>query len=435
MWEIAFILMLILANGLFAMSELAIVSARQTRLERRAKAGARGAQVALDLARAPNRFLSTVQIGITLVGILAGAVGGATLAEKIAASLAQVAVIAPYSEPLGLIAVVLPTFYLSLVLGELVPKRLALTNAEAIATAVSQPMTWLAKLGSPIVHLLTWSTDVVLGIFRVRPSSEPPITEEEVKILIEQGAHAGVFEPAEKEILNRVFRLGDYRAVDLMTPRTEIVWLDLEDPPTQILDQIKSSGFSRFPVARESLDQVRGIVRAKDLLVQYAAGGQLSLNSLLREPIYVPEGTPAIRLLELFKKSGSHIALVVDEYGGIQGLITHHDVLESIVGDISERPGVGDQRAVRREDGSWLLDGLLTIDEFKEIFAGVTLPGEDEAEYHTIGGFAMQYMERIPSVGDHFETAGMRFEVVDMDARRIDKLLVSLAGRIPETKA
>jgi putative hemolysin len=216
-----------------------------------------------------------------------------------------------------------------------------------------------------------------------------------------------------------------------MTPRTDIVWLDLEDPQSQILEQIKSSGFSRFPVARESLDQVRGIVRAKDLLGQCALDGQIALSSVLREPIYVPEGISAAKILELFKKSGAHIALVVDEYGGIQGLITHHDVLEAIVGDISERSGILEQKALRRDNGSWLIDGLLSIDEFKDIFKGVRLPREDEGEYHTIGGFVMLHTGRIPSVGDHFETAGLRFEVIDMDERRIDKLLVSPVSPLP----
>jgi putative hemolysin len=425
--EIIFILLLIIANGVFSMAEIAIIYARQSRLERKSRSGDRGAQLALELARAPNRFLSTVQIGITLVGILAGAVGGATLADKIASSLAGISHVATYREPLGLAAVVLPTTYLSLVLGELVPKRLALSHAERIAAAVSKPMTSLAKLGSPLVRLLTFSTDAVLRIFGVRPGAEPPVTQEEVKFLIEQGARAGVFEAAEREILHRVFRLGDYRVEDLMTPRTEVVWLDPDDPPATILEQIKSSGFSRFPGARESLDKVHGIIRAKDLLVHYGAQGQIALNSILREPTYVPEGTPAITLLELFKKSGAHIALVVDEFGGIQGLVTHHDVLEAMVGDLAEIPGAADRRAVRRDDGSWLIDGLLSIDEFKEIFKSAPLPGEDEAVYHTIAGFVMQQLGRIPAPGDHFEAAGLRFEIVDMDGRRIDKLLVSSA--------
>jgi putative hemolysin len=421
--EVLLIVLLIVANGVFSMSEIAILSARQTRLERKAKAGHGGARLALELARSPNRFLSTVQIGITLVGILAGAVGGATLAETVGAFFGQWPALAPYGEPLGLAAVVIPTTYLSLVIGELVPKRLALASAERIACAVSKPMTSLSRLGSPIVKILTLSTEVVLRAFRIRPSSEPPVTEEEVKILIEQGAHAGVFEQAEKEIVHRVFRLGDYRAVDLMTRRTEVVWLDIKDPPMVILERIKASGFSRFPVAPDTLDQVCGIVRAKDLLAQCAAEGKIDLNGVLREPIYVPESTPAITLLELFKKSGAHIALVVDEYGGIRGLITHHDVLESIVGDISETPGVIEQKAVQREDGSWLIDGLLSIDDFRDIFPKIALPGVEEC--HTVGGFAMLHLERVASAGDHFEIAGLRFEIVDMDARRIDKLLVS----------
>jgi len=422
-FEIVFLFLLILANGVFAMCEIALISARKTRLQQQAAAGNRGARIALEIANAPGHFLSTVQIGITLVGILAGAFGGATLAENIAASVKRVPLLAPYSEAAGIGVVVSAITYLSLVFGELVPKRLALRQPERIAMAAAQPMRLLAKITSPVVHFLTFSTEMVLRALGVGPSQNAPITEEEVKIMIEQGTRAGVFEQAERDIVERVFRLGDQRISALLTPRTDVVWLDLNDPSQEIIRKI-TSGFSRFPVGQDSLDKVLGIVRAKDLLAQYLANQSIDLKASLRHPLFVPESMRALKILDLFKQSGAHVALVVDEYGGVQGLVTHHDILEAIGGDILPETSPTEQPAIKQEDGSWLIDGMLTIAEFKEILELARLPGEEQGGYDTVGGFALQQMGRIPSAGDHFETAGLRLEVVDMDGRRIDKLLV-----------
>ncbi len=422
-FEIVFLFLLILANGVFAMCEIALISARKTRLQQQAAAGNRGARIALEIANAPGHFLSTVQIGITLVGILAGAFGGATLAENIAASVKRVPLLAPYSEAAGIGVVVSAITYLSLVFGELVPKRLALRQPERIAMAAAQPMRLLAKITSPVVQFLTFSTEMVLRALGVGPSQNAPITEEEVKIMIEQGTRAGVFEQAERDIVERVFRLGDQRISALLTPRTDVVWLDLNDPSQEIIRKI-TSGFSRFPVGQDSLDKVLGIVRAKDLLAQYLANQSIDLKASLRHPLFVPESMRALKILDLFKQSGAHVALVVDEYGGVQGLVTHHDILEAIGGDILPETSPTEQPAIKREDGSWLIDGMLTIAEFKEILELARLPGEEQGGYDTVGGFALQQMGRIPSAGDHFETAGLRFEVVDMDGRRVDKLLV-----------
>lgn len=423
--EVLFIILLILGNGVLAMSELAIVSARKARLKHLAERGSDGAGVALKLAEDPNQFLSTVQIGITLVGILAGAFGGATLAEQLGGRLQQIPMIAPYSEAVGVVLVVLAITYLSLIFGELVPKRLALSGAERIASAIAKPMQFLSIIASPAVRLLSLSTEAVLKLVGQRPSVEPPVTEEEIRIMIRQGITAGVFEEAEVNLVENVFRLGDRRVSAIMTTRHGLTWLDIDDPPEVHQRIIAESVHSRFPVCKGSIDNVIGVVRAKDLLAQHVTGQPLNISATLRQPLLIPETTRALKALEIFKQTGRHVALVVDEFGGTEGLVTHHDVLEAIVGDI---PVTGEQvelRVVQREDGSWLVDGSLLIDEFKALFRLRSLPGEEDDTFQTIGGFVMMYMGRIPSSGEYFEWNGLRIEVIDMDGRRIDKLLIA----------
>jgi putative hemolysin len=422
--EVIVIFLLIIANGLFAMSEIAVISARKVRLEQWANEGDARAGVALELANAPNRFLSTVQVGITLVSTLAGAFGGATIAEQMAVRLETIAFLAPYSHAISLGLVVLGITYFSLVIGELVPKRLALNNPERIASAFGVPMRSLSVIASPVVHLLGLSTDLVLRVLGVRPSGEPPITEEEIKVLIEQGTRAGMFDEAEQDMVERVFRLGDRRVSALMTPRTKIIWLNLEDSAEEIQAKITESIYSRFPVYQGSRDNVLGMIHVKDLFDRGLGCRPLDLQEVLQHPVFVPESMRALKVLELFKQSGTPIALVIDEYGHIQGLVTLNDVLEALVGDIPTVDELTEPQAVQREDGSWLLDGMLPVDEFKEIFAVAKLPGEETEEYQTLGGFVMLYMERIPMAGDHFAWGGLRFEVVDMDGNRVDKVLV-----------
>ena len=422
--EILVIFLLFIANGIFAMSEIAVVSAKRVRLQERANKGDAGARLALELANAPQDFLSSVQIGITLVGILMGALGGGTLAAAVAANLERVPLLSPYSKALGVGIVVLGLTYLSLVIGELVPKRLALNSPERIASAVARPMRWLAVLASPVVRLLTVSTNVLLRILRVKPSTEPPVTEEEIQVLIEQGTQAGVFEEAEQDMVTGVFRLGDRHVSTIMTPRTEIVWLDLEDSPEETRRKITESGHTQFPVGQGSLDNILGVVQSKDLLTRCLANQlPVDLKAVLQRPLLVPETKPVLQAIELFRESRKHIALVIDEYGGLQGMVTINDILEGIVGDL---PAMGEAApgAVQREDGSWLLDGLMPVDEFKEILQVGELPGEERGYYHTLGGFVMTHLGRIPSAADHFEWNGLRFEVVDMDGRRVDKVLV-----------
>jgi putative hemolysin len=424
--EILIILLLIIVNGVFAMSGMAVVAARKSRLEDRADKGSARAKAALELAGAPNRFLSTVQVGITSIGILAGAFGGRTIADRMAAYLNTIPAVEPYSDAIGVTVVVVAIAYFALIIGELAPKRLALRYPESIAAAMAHPMNVLTTISSPIVHLLNISTDAVLRVFGRHHVQEPSVTEEEIKTLVEKGTEAGIFEESEQNMVEAVFSLGDRSARSLMTPRTQIVWLDANAPDDQVRAKIKESGYSRFPVASGGLDHVTGIVQAKDLLAHYLAGQSVDLQPVLQEPLFVPRTVSALHVLDLFKQSGKHIALVVDEYGGIEGLLTHHDILEAIAGEIAIGEKSKDPKAVQRHDGSWLLDGMLAVEEFKEIFHLEDLPGEKKDAYQTLGGFLFTQMGRVPSVAERFEWSGLRFEIVDMDGKRIDKVLVTL---------
>ena len=423
--ELAIILLLILANSLFAMSEMAIVSARKTRLQQRAEAGSKGALAALKLNEEPTRFLSTVQVGITLIGILSGAFGGATIADELAAVLAGYPWLAPYSQALGVLIVVIPLTYLSLVIGELVPKRIALSNADALAIRVAAPMNRLARLATPLVAVLSVSTEAVLRLLGIRPAAGGQVTEEDIKMMIFEGTQVGVFEEAEQEIVARVFRLGDRKVSSLMTHRTEMVWLDVNDTLDENLAKVIEAGHSRYLVCDEVPDDVLGVVQVKDLFVWREQGQALELRALLRPALFVPEAMAALELLETFRRKKSHFAVVVDEYGGIAGLVTINDVLEAIVGDIPTVEDQGEPDVVRREDGSLLLDGGLPVEVLKELLDLDELPGEDEDGYDTIGGMLMAQLERIPSAGDTLDWRGWRFEVMDMDGYRVDKVLAS----------
>jgi len=423
--EILIILILIIANGIFAMSEMAVISSRKARLQQWINEGHPKAKKAMDLAVAPGHFLSTVQVGITLIGILAGAFGGATVAEKLAFYLKQFPSITPYAPTVSLSLVVLVITYFSLIIGELVPKRLALNHPEQIATLVARPMSILARLASPLVHFLSLSTEAVIWLMRVKPPSGPAITPEEINVLMDQGTRIGVFEEAEHDLVESVFRLGDRRASVLMTPRSEITWLDVDRPLPVNWQRILDSGYSQFPVCQGTLENTLGIVSLKTLCLYLVKGETPDLRMNLIKPLFIHEGLTTLKVLELFKQSGNHIALVVDEYGSIQGMVTLHDVLEAIVGAMPSLGEESDEAAIRREDGSWLLDGMLPADELKEIFHIIKLPEEERGDYQTLGGFVMMHMGRIPSPADHFEWEGLRFEVVDMDGHRVDKVLVT----------
>jgi len=431
MFEVFFIFLLLIANSIFAMSELAIVSSRKARLQRMAEAGDTRARSALDLANAPDRFLSTIQIGITLVGILAGAFGGATIAEQLGAQISTVSMLAPYGEAIGLVIVVLAITYFSLIIGELVPKRLALSHPERIATLVAGPMRKLSRAASPLVSLLSVSTSAVLSLLRMKPSTEPPVTEEELKVLIKQGTQAGVFVEAEQEMIDRVFKLADRSIEALMTPRRDIVWLDINAESERVRLRIVDSHYSRFPVCRGNLDNLLGVVKSKDLLSRCVSSEPLDLQTALKQPLFVPESTSAMQVLEMFKAARTHLAIVVDEHGAVEGLVTTNDILEAIVGDIAPMQTRTEREAVRREDGSWLLDGALPVDEFKEIFSVDRLPGEDRGVYYTLAGFILFQLGRVPREGDYLEWQGLRLEVVDMDDKRIDKVLAMTSNIRP----
>ncbi len=424
-FEILVIFLLLIANGLLAMSEIAIVSARKGRLQQLANEGSHQARTALELAEDPNQFLSTIQIGITLVGVLAGAFGGATIAEKIGTQLSRLPLLAPYSTAIGVGLVVVAITYFSLVIGELVPKRLGLNNAERIAAAMAPLMQRLAILASPVVWLLSVSTEAVLWLLRFTPSTEPTVTEEEVKVLIEQGTQIGIFEEAEQNMIEGVLRLDERRVNMVMTPRPQIIWFDRKASPEEIRLKIADSPHSRFPVGQDNLDNVLGIVYAKDLLIQSLAGQPPNLERVLRPALFIPESVSVLNALDIFKEKGTHIALVTDEFGGIEGLVTPDDILESIVGDIPLAEAASTEpEAKERDDGSWLLDGMLPIDRFKEIFGLAGLPDEERFLYHTVGGFVISQVGTIPQEGDSFAWDGLQFEIIDMDGRRVDKVLV-----------
>jgi putative hemolysin len=421
--EVLLIACLLVLNGLLAMSEIAIVSARKARLRQRADNGDQGAAAALALSEEPARFLSTVQVGITLVGILAGAFGGATIAEQIGVALQTYPLIAAYGEAIGLGVVVLGITYLSLIVGELVPKRIGLNNPERIASRVARPMRLLSIAAGPLVSLLTVSTDVVLRMLQVRPSQEAAISEEEVRVLIAQGTEAGVFEEAERELVESAFELGETRVEELMTPRPLVDWLDADDPPDAAWQTSLDSSHSYYPVCRGELDQVVGVLSLTELAQHLLAGLRPKLPDLARQPLFIPAQSSAFSALEQFKQVRSRLALVLDEHGGIAGVLSPTDVLEALVGELAPAEGEERMGPVRREDGTWLLDGLMPLDEAADVLDLKQRGPEDDVDVQTLGGLAMAALGRIPAPGDRFDWRGRFFEVLDMDGRRVDKVL------------
>ena len=421
--EILLILILILLNGVLAMAEISLVSSREARLRQRAEAGDRGARTALELSENPSRFLSTVQIGITLVGILAGAFGGATLSEELGARLAALPGLERHGEAVGFAIVVAGITYLSLILGELVPKQIGLRSPETIASTLARPIRLLSRMSAPLVSLLEGSTSLILKMLGIRPSEEPPVSDEEIRLLLEQGTLAGVFDAGEREIAQRALQLADRRVGELMTPRSQVVALDLDGALEEHLDRMAESGHSYFPVYQESLDQVLGMVSVKDVWPRVLRGESFRLDEVLTTSLYLPETLPAHKALEALRSHGSPIALVLDEYGGVEGVITLNDLIQAVVGEISSVTE-GSSMAVRRPDGSWLFDGLLPTGEAAHLLEIGGAEAEEITEFQTLGGFVMARVSRVPQEGDRFEWQGYAFEVVDMDLRRVDKLLV-----------
>lgn len=422
--QVLIILVLVLANGVLAMAEIAIVSVRKVRLRHRAEEGDEKAAKVLALAEEPTRFLSTVQVGITLIGIFAGAFGGATLAGALALELRQFEPLAPYADQIALVLVVVAITYLSLVFGELVPKRIGLTRPEGIARVVVAPMELLATILRPAVRLLSISTDFVLALLRVRPSDDPPVTEGEISALLEVGTKAGVFEENERELVEGVFRLADLRVASLMTPRHRLVWLDINADPEDNWRRVTDSRHARYLVCDGELDALVGMVQATDLLAVTVNGRIPDLQgAILRKPLVVPESLRALGLLDLLRKSGTQFAVVVDEHGGTEGVITLQDVLEEVTEDLDPRPDPG---IVRRGDGSMLMDGALTMDEVWEALELDQKRQEQRVSYNTLGGFVVNQLGEIPQAGQRFDAFGYTFEVVDMDGLRVDKVLISI---------
>ena len=419
--ELVVVLLLILLNGVFAMSELAIVSSRKARLEQQADDGNRRARIALALANDPNALLSTIQVGITLIGIINGAYGGASLAAPVASLLQDVPFLGQYATPIAFGLVVSVITYLSLVIGELVPKRLALANPERIAILVAEPMQLLATVARPIVALLSASNDFVLRLLGSNLTNDAPVTEEEIKLLIDQGTRAGVFHAAEQTLVERVFRFGDQHVGEVMTPRHEVVWLDLEDDLEELRVLVTNSDHSRFPVVQGDIDHVVGILRAKNLLI---AEQPIDILTLIEQPIFVPETMDAFRVLEVFRRSSAPLAIVVDEYGGTQGIVTPSDILVAIVGSLPAADGDRDTDVARLHDGSWSIDGMLSINELKDVLDLKDVPLDERGGYRSVGGLMMARLGSVPTVGDSISWAGYHLEVLDMDGNRVDRLLV-----------
>ncbi|GLK78399.1 hemolysin family protein [Methylopila turkensis] len=428
-FEIAVLVGLVLLNGFFAMSELAIVSSRRPRLKMLADGGSKGAARAIVLSDDPGSFLSSVQIGITLIAILTGVVGEAALAEPLAQLLAATTPLDDYARPVASGVVVFGIGYLSLILGELVPKRIALADPEAIASFVSGPLSLLAIVGKPFVVVLGASSTLILRLLRIKEQDGSNVTEEEVRSVIAEGVAAGSIEPVERKMIEGVLGLADRPVRSIMTPRRDVFWVDITDDLETIKTELAESPFSRVVVGKDgSIDDPVGILHKKDVLSTLISGATFEVASAIRDPLYVPEGASALSLLELFKSQPSSTAFVVDEFGGFEGIVTSHDVLGAIAGVLPEEHETAeDQDIRRREDGSYMVDGRAPLDAVTDTFA-FTIPAEDQGEFHTAAGLVIAELGRIPVEGDTVEIGGWIIEVIDMDGPRVDKLMFRPRG-------
>jgi len=427
--ELSIILLLLVANGVFSMAEIAVVSARKAKLRQLAEGGDGKARAALELAEAPNTFLATVQIGITLVGVLAAVFSGATLAEKLEQPLRQIGWLAPYAGKASLAIVTGLLTYFMLVIGELVPKRLGLGYPEGIARALAGPMRKLSALAAPLVALLSKSTDLLMRLLWIKPSESATVTEDEVKLLVREGTRAGIFHPSEPAMIERVMALDQVPVCDLMTPRAKIIWISLRDSHETIWHKVVISGHTTFPVCEGSRDHAVGVVTVKAIYANLAAGAPVNIKDLMTPALVVPASQSASALLEKFKQTSKHVALVADEFGSIAGLVSLHDIMEAIIGELPSPSERAKPRAVRREDGSWLVDGLLDTEEFARTVASFPLHPPAQRDYQTFGGFIFKQLGHVPREGEAFSLHGYLVEVIDMDGHRVDKVLL-----IPEKK-
>jgi putative hemolysin len=434
MLEALLIFLLILANGVFATAEIAVVSSNRMRLARMAAEGNVGAATAERLVATPNRFLSTVQVGITMVGVLSGAFGGAALAEPLGAAIARIEALRPIAPTLGLVLVVLAITYLSLVIGELVPKRIALNAPEQLAARLAPLMAGLSHVAAPLVRLLSLSTEGVLRLLRVRPSEEAAVGEEDIHMMVEQGIRAGTVEPAEREIIRQAFWLGERRVNAILTPRHQIAWIDLDQPDAMVAELAAERPHARYLVCRGDLDTVAGFVHSRDLLVTCLRGEPLDLEGVLVTPLFVPETMPALTLLDRFKTSGVHFAVVLDEYGGVEGIVTLGDLLEELVGDVPEASELASPPIRELPDGGWSVDGMVELEDLADLLGTPAFPGsvEDVAvdagraqvSVRTLGGYVTARLGRVARVGDVVTFGGHRFEVSGMDRLRVARVRV-----------
>ncbi|MCA0400750.1 MAG: hemolysin family protein [Proteobacteria bacterium] len=422
--ELLIVLALTLVNGFFSMSEMAVVSARRARLEAMAEAGDRGAAKAAELSRDPSRFLSAVQFGITLVGIVAGAFGTATLGQKLGDFLNDFALIKPYAEFIAYAVVVIGITFVSIVLGELVPKRIALAHPEAVAARVARPLAFIGEIGRPIVNLLGISSAMILTILRIPQTRDQTVTEEEVHTILQEGTESGIIAPAERAMVREVIGLAERPVSDIMTRRADVYWVDVADDPKVVRAELRQCPFSRVVVAKGgSIDEPLGFVHKKDLLDLLLEGKPLDIEKNVREPIFVPEVSSVLDVLELFREKRNHFAFVLDEFGTFEGVLTLTDMLEAITGDIPEEHETESRAIIAREDGSFLVDGRTEIDMLEERLA---IEVAEDARFRTVAGLALEVFGRIPADGDSADFGNWIIEIMDMDGRRIDKLLFRL---------
>src|SRR5579863_2180963 len=422
--HLAIVLLLILLNGFFAMAEIALVSARPARLQPLADGGSAGAKAAVELKADPSRLLATVQVGVTVIAVLSGTFGQATLGEPLEQYFVTLpGFISRYAHIAAMAVVVVGISYFSLILGELVPKRIALLDAERIASALARLMRGLSVIGAPVEWVLSASADLLLHLVPMRGNPGPAVTDEEIGFMLREGVAAGHIPSAETAIVEMALRLGDRRVSAVMTPRTQIEFLDLDDPLEEIRRHIRESAFSRFPVLQGGTHQLAGVVQVKDLYDAALGGGGFDLRASMKTPLFLPNTVTVLRALEVFKTTGEPLALVVDEYGDLEGLVTLHDIMQALVGEL---PGGedSDPRVVHREDGSWLFDGMVALDEVKQALRLPHLSGEDP-DFHTLGGYLMARLNRVAMVADRVAADGYRFEIVEMDGRRVDRVLVT----------
>jgi putative hemolysin len=422
--EVLVILLLVLLNGFFALSEAAILTSRRSRLEFLASQGVAGAAQAVSLWENTPPFLSTVQLGITLLGVLAGAFGGATIARHLGPIVELIPGVGASSLELAFALVVLAITYLSIVAGELVPKRLALSNPERIAARIAPVMTVFSRVARPVVSVLNVSSSALLRLLGVREVLRAPVTEEEVRLMIDEGAASGLFARSERDMLSRVFRLGDYPVARFMVPRPDIAWIDLADADAEIVQKIRSGSHTRLPVCQDSLDNVIGYARVHDLLLDALSGARQGVSRWMKQPLFIPESMTALQALEELRRKHASLAIVVDEHGGTSGLVTTSGIAAAVLGD--DGPEMEGRRpsARRQPDGSWIVDARLSIDEFLPLVGLTSLPEEERGAYHTVAGLVMHHLGRLPRVGDTMRIGQTRFRVLSMEGNRIDSLSV-----------